>query len=256
VIRRLTWGLLAAVVLVQIGYPLVSGGVRAGFVVVTVVLGVILSVVHAAATRGPRVALALVAVTTVGGLATEALGVATCVPFGCYSYGTALGPTLFGVTWVIPLAWTWMAWPAWLVAGRLVRSVAGRVAVAGVGLASWDLFLDPQMVTEGYWTWEGPVRGLPGVPDVPVGNYFGWLLVAVLMMALLAVLTGDRSGARVSASTPAAGDGVMYAMYLWTYCSSVLAHAVFLGLPWSALWGGLGMGLVAVPLGVRLWRSS
>jgi putative membrane protein len=238
--------LLAALVLVQIGYPLVSGGVRAAFVVVIVVLGFALSVGHAAATRGPRAAAALVAVTAAGGLAIEALGVATCVPFGCYSYGSALGPRLLGVSWVIPLAWTWMAWPAWLAAGVLVRPVAARVGVAAWALAAWDLFLDPQMVTERYWTWRGSFRGLPGVPDVPVGNYLGWLVVALVMMAVLALWASGSSSR----------DGVMHALYLWTYCSSVLAHAVFLGLPWSALWGGLAMGVVAVPLGVRLWRSS
>jgi putative membrane protein len=237
--------LLAALIAVQIGYPLVSGGVRAGFVVVTVILGFALSVGHAAVTRGPRAAAVLVAVTCAGGLAVEALGVATCVPFGCYSYGPALGPRVLGVAWVIPLAWTWMAWPAWLVSGVLARPLHLRVPVAAWALASWDLFLDPQMVSERYWTWTGPFRGLPGVPDVPVGNYAGWLLVALVMMTVLAGIGRDR----------VAGDGVMYALYLWTYCSSVLAHAVFLGLPWSALWGGLAMGAVAVPLGWRLWRS-
>jgi uncharacterized membrane protein len=245
--RHWSWGLLAVLVLVQIGYPLVSGGARAGFVVVTVVLGFALSVGHAAVTRGLRAALGLVAVTCAGGLAVEALAVATCVPFGCYSYASALGPRVLGVAWVIPLAWTWMAWPAWLVAGVLVRPVAVRVAVAAWALAAWDLFLDPQMVAEGYWTWEGSFRSLPGVPDVPVGNYLGWLLVALVMMVGLAFVT--PAGTRL-------GDGVMSAQYLWTYCSSVLAHAVFLGLPWSALWGGVAMGAVAVPLGVRTCRSS
>jgi hypothetical protein len=55
-------------------------------------------------------------------------------------------------------------------------------------------------------------------------------------------------------------DAPMLALYLWTYYSSVLAHAVFLGLPASAGWGALGMGLVAVPLTVRLmaplWTSA
>jgi uncharacterized membrane protein len=241
VIRRWPWLSLAALVLLQIGYPLVSGGTRAALVMVTVVVGFVLSVGHAFATRGARVAVLLVAVTCLGGLATEALGVATGLPFGPYDYGDALGPKLFGVPWVIPLAWTWMAWPAWLAAGVVTSSRVFRVLVAGVGLAAWDLFLDPQMVAERYWVWSGSFTGLPGVPDIPVQNYLGWLLVAVVMMACLPAGDGD--------------DRPMYALYLWTYGSSVLAHAVFLGLPWSALWGGLGMGLVAVPLGVRLWRQ-
>ena len=48
----------------------------------------------------------------------------------------------------------------------------------------------------------------------------------------------------------------MFALYLWTYFSSVLAHAVFLGLPASALWGAAGMAVVAVPLAVTLLRPA
>ncbi|HYN97548.1 MAG TPA: carotenoid biosynthesis protein [Pilimelia sp.] len=242
--RRAPWLLLAALVAVQIGYPLTAGRARAGLVVATVVLGYALSVAHAAHTRGARTAVALVAVTTGGGLAVEALGVASGVPFGAYTYTGALGPKLAGVPLVIPLAWTWMAWPAWLAALRIARGTPARVAVAGVGLAAWDLFLDPQMVAERYWTWVDPSPALPGVPDVPVGNYLGWLGVALAMMAVLAVAAG--------APEPLPADAPMHALYLWTYASQILAHAVFLGLPASAAWGGLGMGLVAVPLAAAL----
>lgn len=240
------WLGLAAIVGVQIAYPLVEGGTRAALVVATVLLGWLISVGHALASRGVRTALALVVITTGGGLLVEAVGVGTGFPFGAYDYANALGPRLFGVPMVIPLAWTWMAWPAWLAAGELTRRSAARVGMAGLGLAAWDLFLDPQMVREGYWRWAHPSPALPGVPDVPVGNYLGWLAVAVVMMALLgAATTGYVNRGR---------DAPMLALYLWTYYSSVLAHAVFLRLPASALWGGVGMGLVAVPLTVRLVR--
>ncbi|MET7399509.1 carotenoid biosynthesis protein [Dactylosporangium sp. NPDC005572] len=240
------WILFGALVLAEIGYPLAGGRTRAALVVATVVAGYLLSVLHAWTTRGPRTAAALIAVTTGGGLLVEALGRATGVPFGDYDYTGALGPRLLGVPFVIPLAWTWMAWPAWVAAGRLTRTAPARIGVAGLGLASWDLFLDPQMVSEGYWQWSGPATALPGVPGIPVTNYAGWLVVATAMMALLRLAGGpDRPGA----------DAPMYALYLWTYTSSVLAHAVFLGLPASAAWGAVGMGLVAVPLAVRLWRS-
>jgi len=245
---RWLWVALAALVLAEIGYPLVGGAVRARLVVVTVVIGYAISVAHAAMSRA---AVPLILVTTGGGFAVEAVGVATGYPFGAYSYSDALGPRALGVPLVIPLAWTWMAWPSWLVAGRLVDGVL-RVPVAGLALASWDLFLDPQMVAEGYWVWRDPRPALPGVPGVPISNYLGWLVVATVLAAILR---------RWSIwSHPAGLDGtistnVMVVLYLWTYASGVLAHAVFLGLPWSALWGGLGMGLVAVPLAVRLARS-
>ncbi|GAA5183894.1 hypothetical protein GCM10023322_24190 [Rugosimonospora acidiphila] len=285
---------LGGLVLIQIGYPLTHGDARAGLVVTTVLLGFAISVGHALATRGARVAVALVVVAGAGGLAVEALGVRTGFPFGRYAYSGALGPRLFGVPLVIPLAWAWMAWPAWLAAARLTRPRAGRtarartglagaglagtrlgrtglgrtglgraglgraglgraglgravvrIALAGLGLAAWDLFLDPQMVAAGYWRWRHPTPGLAGIPYT---NYLGWLVVAVLMMALFAAVAGSR----VRVGGPGV-DAPMSALYLWTYLSSVLAHAVFLGLPGSAAAGAVGMGLVAVPLAVALW---
>ncbi|MFC0504472.1 carotenoid biosynthesis protein [Micromonospora costi] len=258
--RRLPWALLAVLVLAQICYPLTAGTTRARLTVATVVLGYLLSVGHALLSRGPRAAAALVAVATGGGFAVEAVGVATGVPFGGYDYSGELGPKLAGVPLIIPLAWTWMAWPAWLAAVRLTTPPAGsagpsagrlaavRVTLAAVGLAAWDLFLDPQMVAEGYWRWRDATPALPGLPGVPVSNYLGWLLFAVLLMSALRPLAGATAGATDGRDAP------MLALYLWTYASSVLAHAVFLGLPASALWGALGMGVTAVPLAVALAR--
>ncbi|MEU8155019.1 carotenoid biosynthesis protein [Micromonospora sp. NPDC048986] len=268
--RRISWTLLAVLVLAQICYPLTTGTTRAGLTVTTVVLGWLLSVGHALLSRGPRVAAALVAVATGGGFAIEAIGVATGVPFGSYDYSGELGPKLAGVPLIIPLAWTWMAWPAWLAAVRLTGGTAataggsgpttggsgpaagrwvGRIALATVGLAAWDLFLDPQMVAEGYWVWRDATPALPGLAGIPVSNYLGWLLFAVLMMSALRPLAGP------AAAHTDRRDHPMVALYLWTYFSSILAHAVFLDLPASALWGAAGMSVTAVPLAVTLLRA-
>lgn len=269
---RLPWALLAVLVLAQICYPLTDGQTRAGLTVATVVLGYLLSVGHALLSRGLRTAAALVAVATGGGFAIEALGVATGFPFGSYDYSGQLGPKLAGVPLIIPLAWTWMAWPAWLAATRLTggarpgtaapqgRYTGGisagsrrlhlpRIALATLGLATWDLFLDPQMVAEGHWTWRDATPALPGLPGIPVSNYLGWLLFAVLMMTALRPLAGPAVAATDARDRP------MYALYLWTYFSSVLAHAVFLDLPASAVWGAVAMSVVAVPLAVTLLRG-
>jgi uncharacterized membrane protein len=244
---RLPWLLLGGLVLAQICFPLTGGPARASLTAATVVLGYLLSLSHALLTRGPRAAAALVLVTTVGGFAVEAVAVHTGIPFGTYDYSGALGAKLLGVPVVIPLAWTWMAWPAWLAAVRLARPGPARIALAAVGLATWDLFLDPQMVSEGYWTWADPAPALPGVPGVPVNNYLGWFLVALGMMALLSPL----AGATTEQPDP---DRPIHLLYLWTYASSLLAHAVFLGLPASAAWGGLAMSVVAAPLATSLLR--
>lgn len=246
---RLCWLLLAALVLAQICFPLTAGTGRARLTVAAVVLGCLLSLGHALFTRGPRMAGVLVLVTTVGGLAVEAIGIRSGLPFGAYEYSGALGAKVLDVPLVIPLAWTWMAWPAWLAAVRLARPGPARIGLAGLGLAAWDLFLDPQMVAEGYWTWTNASPALPGVPEVPVGNYLGWVLVSVAMMALLSCLAGPSAQ-----RTEPDHDLPMYVLYLWTYASSALAHAVFLGLPASAGWGALAMAVVAVPLAGSLLR--
>jgi putative membrane protein len=247
--RRLPWALLGALVLTQICYPLTDGGLRAALTVLTVLLGYLLSVSHAWLSRGLRSVVALVATATLGGFAVEAVGVATGFPFGGYDYSGQLGPKLLGVPLIIPLAWTWMAWPAWLAAVRSTRRRPARVALAGAGLAAWDLFLDPQMVAEGYWRWPAPTPALPGVPGIPIGNYLGWLGFALVLMAVLAVAAGPR------AAVPDDRDRPIRVLWYWTYASSVLAHAVFLGLPWSTLWGGLVMGAVVIPPAVRDIRA-
>jgi putative membrane protein len=125
----------------------------------------------------------------------------------------------------------------------VVRHPALRVAVGAWALASWDLYLDPQLVAAGGWHWRDPTPHLPGVPDVPLTNYAGWLLVATAVSAALQwVLRSDRGGA----------DLAPFALYVWTWLGSAVALAVFLDRPGAAAWGAAGMGLVAVPLLRRL----
>jgi uncharacterized membrane protein len=243
-VRNVLWALLGVLVLTQISYPLTAGSTRAAVTVATVVLGWLLSVAHAFAGRGLRAGLTLIGIATVGGFTVEAIGVATGYPFGTYDYSGQLGPKLLGVPLIIPLAWTWMAWPAWLAALRLTGNTWGRILTAALGLAAWDLFLDPQMVAEGYWTWRHPVPTLPGLTGIPVSNYLGWAAFAVLLVAVL----------RPAAPAPLDSDAPMLALWFWTYASSVLAHAVFLGLPASAVWGGVVMGAVVIPTAVRVAR--
>lgn len=238
---RGAWLLGLAAVGAQICYPLTTGTLR-DVVTVAVVLQLgAASVLHAAAVRGPAWALRLMVVTAVGGFAVELLGTRTGFPFGDYVYtGGRLGPELAGVPLLIGVAWTAGAYPAWCAAQRVAGARwVRRWLLAAAGLAGWDLFLDPQLVADGHWEWTGTFDGLPGVAEVPVGNYLGWAGVALVMAALL--------GAGRAAGTGAA-DGLPVALYCWTWLGSALAHGVFLGLPASAGYGLLGMGLLGLPL--------
>jgi putative membrane protein len=240
-------------------FPFTHGGTTT-LTVVAVVLLTATAVTHAALTRGARQAALLVLVATGGGLVAEAVGVRTGLPFGSYDYTGTLGAELLGVPLVVPLAWTMMAYPALLVARRLA---AGRVAVALVGawaLTAWDVFLDPQMVDAGHWTWAHPRPSLPGVDGIPLSNFAGWFLVSLVLLAVLDRVLGaapDHPGVQGVQTRPVGGIGgdlVPLAVYLWTYVSSVMAHALFFGRPSVALVGAVVMGVVAVPLGVGLLR--
>jgi uncharacterized membrane protein len=239
--QALPWLLTGGAVLLQIVYPLVAGAARTEITVASVLVFCAASVSDAARVHGVRGAASLVAVAGGGGLLVEAVGVRTGLPFGTYAYTGDLGPSLLGVPVVVPLAWTMMAWPA-LVVGRTLARRLPVALVGGVALAAWDLFLDPQMVDAAHWTWAHPDPALPLVPGVPLTNYAGWLLVAVVIVGAL-----DRTlPAHRRPPGPAA------ALYLWTYGSSVLAHLVFFDRPGSALVGGVVMGAVALPFALAL----
>jgi uncharacterized membrane protein len=236
-------GVLAlATVALQICYPLSDGDTRSLLTVAAVVAFAAASAVHAGTTyggRGVRCCLAAAAI----GLSAEIVGVHSGVPFGRYAYADSLGPVIARVPAVVALAWTMMAWPAAVVARRLAASTPARVLVGAWALASWDLFLDPQMVAAGHWHWAAPSPHLPGVDTVPLTDLAGWLLVSALISLVVQGLLR---------TSPPAADGWMFALYLWTYASSVLALLAFLHLRAAALWGALGMGTVAVPLALRL----
>lgn len=254
-------GLVAAAVLAgggvlaQMVFPFTDGGTLT-LTVASVVLLAAAALVHAGASRGPAAAVLLLVVAGGGGLVAEAVGVRTGLPFGGYDYTGTLGPELLGVPALVPLAWVMMAWPALLVARVLVPGPGparglGRVVVGAWALTAWDVFLDPQMVDAGHWTWDDPTPALPGVEGIPLSNFAGWLVVSLVLLAVLDRLLPTGSAAPAGL----AEDAVPVAVYLWTYASSVLAHAVFFGRPPVALVGAVVMGLVAWPLAVRVLRE-
>ena len=242
VAAAIPWVLAAATILLQIAYPLVHGDARDTLTVVTVVMFFLASASHAWVWRGAWWAIGFVVVSVGFGLAIEAVGESTGYPFGEYDYAGSLGATVLGVPWVIPLAWSMMAYPALIVGRRLVHSRWAVPLVAGLALASWDLFLDPQMVEAGHWSFADPTPSVPFSEGVPWTNLLGWLLVSVVLMAIL-----DRL------PRTAADDTQPAVLFLWTYVSSVLANAVFFDRPGVAVVGGIGMGLVALPYAWSLW---
>ncbi|MGB9373027.1 MAG: carotenoid biosynthesis protein [Jiangellales bacterium] len=244
---RLAIGLAVGGVLLQVAYPLLSGEPLRLATVGSVTLLAAAAVVHAVTVRGWAWGAAMAATFGGLGLTVEAVGTATGFPFGTYSYTGTLGLEVLDVPVLVPMAWIMLGYPAF-VAGQALAGPRWGWALGAWTLATWDLFLDPQMVQAGHWTWDFPDPGLPGVPGIPLTNYAGWVFAAVVMM--LAMTAIDRAlGRRRAPVRPGRlpHDLVPAAVLVWTYLSQVLANLVFFGRPAVAAWGGLLMGLTMIP---------
>lgn len=241
--RQLPLVLVAATVLGHISWILVPEWLRTPVTAASVITCFLAAATHALQQQGWRWLLPYLAITVGLGWLVEAVGTATGFPFGAYEYTDALGPRLLAVPLLIPLAWSMMAYPCLLAVRRLTPSRWRQVLVGGWLFASWDLFLDPQMVGQGYWIWERVEVALPGIPEIPLQNFAGWLAVALLLMALLQLLPVRAADERVPAL-----------LLAWVYLSNVMAAAVFFGRPTVAAWGAVAMGLVMLPW-ARTWRQ-
>ncbi len=178
-----------------------------------------------------------------GGLLAEAVGVRTGYPFGEYSYAGTLGPEVLDVPLVVPLAWTMMAYPVLLAARRLNRR--WTPVIGGLGLMAWDMFLDPQMVDDGHWTWANPDPSLRAIEGIPLTNFAGWAVVGTVMMLLLDKLLPDREADEVLPAT----------LLVWTWISYIVGNVVWFGSTSVAVVAGIAMGLLVVPYCWVLWQS-
>lgn len=241
---RIPWILVALTILGQIAWILVSPTGRLILSNVTVVTFFTACVWHAVIYRGTLWAIGYVAISVSVGFLAEVVGVATSFPFGSYEYTESLWPALFSVPILIPLAWAMMAYPVLLVARSLASSALWVAVLGGVLFAGWDIFLDPQMVGEGYWVWSDVRFAIPGSSGIPGQNTLGWFLVAFVLMLLLDRLPREP-----------APDGVPLTLLVWTWLASVFSCLVFFHRPITALIGGIMMGIVLVPWGWKLWAT-
>jgi uncharacterized membrane protein len=234
-LTRASWGLLGTLAGAQVGYAFVPEARRVPATRAIVGLMFCASATEAAAARGAGRGPALVAGAGALGFLAELVGVATGRPFGHYTYSDQLGPQVRGVPLAAAAAWAMMARPAWVTAGLISRRRPGRVALAAGALTAWDVFLDPRMAREGYWSWPAGGR----YEGIPATNFAGWLVTGAGVFAVWALLDGDDDPA-------VDGDGAL-ALYAWTWAGELFANLVIWRRPRVALAGGAAMGAFAVP---------
>jgi putative membrane protein len=132
-----------------------------------------------------RAAVALAALTAYA-FCIELLGVATGWPYGEFAYLIALGPMLAGE---VPLGLPVFFFPlvvnsyllVVLLAGSRARRRVLRLLAVAATVVWMDVVLDPAAVALGFWEYypSGAYHG------VPLSNYAGWVLSAVVSVAVL-----------------------------------------------------------------------
>src|SRR3954451_15079865 len=128
--------------------------------------------------------------------------------------------------------------PGWLPAGFISRRRVPRVALAACALTAWDVFLDPRMVREGYWSWPGGGR----YEGIPASNFVGWLVTSAGVFAVCSLVDpGDDPALD--------GDGAL-GLYAWTWVGETFANALLWRRPVVAAAGGAAEGGV-VPAAPR-----
>jgi uncharacterized membrane protein len=232
------WVALAAMAVAQV----VSS--RAGhlefFVTLIVGLLAVASVSFTALGWGWPRALGAAAAAFALGLAAEWAGTRTGLPFGAYRYTGLLRPAAGTVPLVVPLAWAAMGLPGYAVGATVARTRAGRIAVGAVALTAWDLFLDPQMIRNGFWRWThpGPYQG------VPLSNFAGWLLVSAVLMAVFdsllrstpRQLTPHHPGLLTTYTVMGVMETVGFAVIFRHGRAIALAGALGMGIPAALAW--------------------
>lgn len=117
---------------------------------------------------------AWVAVTAAVTFGLEALGVATGIVFGHYTYGDTLGFKLLNVPLVIGFNWVLVVAGAATLCARLVKNPLLMVLLAALLCTAFDFVLEPLAMNPAfdYWSWSGG--------SVPLQNYAAWFVIALV----------------------------------------------------------------------------
>lgn len=159
----------------------------------------ILALVHGSVLYGRKGILVFTACCLGVGGVFESLSLRTGFPFGRYYFTDVMGPKLFGLPFLLVLAYLGIGYCAWVMALLILgyrdkpllrtRVVALPILAAFLMLA-WDLAMDPQWASvDKAWVWRdgGPFFG------VSVSNFIGWYMTTYLVFQSFAFYSRSQS---------------------------------------------------------------
>ena len=252
-IAQLSLLLMCATILVNVAWPIfMIYGQRLALTIAGVLTFGVASLLNAVSTQGIRFTIIMVFVVGIGSLLIEITGVHTGIPFGQYFYTEALGFDIYGVPIIIACAWLMMLYPCFIVGRMLSRNIWMSSSCTAWLMATWDLYLDPQMVNEQYWRWGSPDS--QGSTNIPWTNFLGWFLAAFLLTFTMHLLLRGANTTATATGTPSAVRYCTLALgwvWLGNFVANILWFAPYFNRPFVAVQGFVGMGVVLIPWLVR-----
>lgn len=109
-------------------------------------------------------------ITYILGFTIEVIGVNTGVPFGEYTYGSALGLKWMETPLIIGLNWLILLYGTNAIASKFGQSIVTKALFSAALMVVLDYLIEPIAIIYDFWSWE------IGVP--PFSNYAAWFIVA------------------------------------------------------------------------------
>lgn len=119
------------------------------------------------------------------GFGIEAIGVATGVVFGDYSYSSVLGPQVLATPLIIGINWLILIYAS----GTIVRLIPGskviKVVAGALLMVVLDLVIEPVAIKLNFWSWN--------TGEIPIQNYLMWFVISFVLLWIFYSLSFKKS---------------------------------------------------------------
>lgn len=141
-------------------------------------------VLHFEQKKGTRYGL-FILLTFLIGFFAEVVGVRTGILFGEYSYGATLGFKWLDVPLAIGLNWVVLIYGTALLSQKITNSRGIQVLIGAMLMVATDFLIEPVAIQYDFWSWNAT--------DIPLQNYLGWFLLALLLHGLASILINNSN---------------------------------------------------------------
>jgi putative membrane protein len=113
------------------------------------------------------------------GFLIEAIGVGTGAIFGQYTYGSALGPKIWGTPLMIGVNWLMLSYCFASVLKSMKLNGLLIMILASAGMLVYDLVMEQVAPMLDLWYWSNGT--------IPIENYIAWFVIALIFQSFIVV---------------------------------------------------------------------